>query len=116
MSVWLIVAWSLQRSCKLPKGTREQSRLIGFEDTSSPMSRALESVPRVGGKGAKETISKGSTWCWLRSNKQVSLVVDAGIGGSLLMASERNVERGLAGAEAEVQTDGKWLLSSLDYR
>jgi hypothetical protein len=24
------------------------------------------------------------------------------------------VERGLAGAEAEVQTDGKWLLSSLD--
>jgi hypothetical protein len=25
------------------------------------------------------------------------------------------VERGLAGAEAEVQTDGKWLLSSLEY-
>jgi hypothetical protein len=24
------------------------------------------------------------------------------------------VERGLAGAEAEVQTDGKWLLSSLE--
>jgi hypothetical protein len=41
-----------------PKELGQQSRLIGFEDAMSPMSRALESVPRVGGKGAKETSSK----------------------------------------------------------
>jgi hypothetical protein len=42
---WLIVAWSLQLAANYPKETGMQSRLIGFEDASSPMSQALYPDP-----------------------------------------------------------------------